>query len=352
MTEHINFEKSNQLTLKENDNLAIIILNWNGGENTKFCLKSLKKSEPVFSSIIIVDNGSTDNSLPIIYSTAQELFSCRKIKTQKVVNMDVDGDKLSFKVVYLKGTISLFLILLDDNYGIPKGRNIGIEWALKNLPVNYLFLLDNDAQVEYSTLSLCLKALKKKQAHLVGCVIKNEDNTIQFAGKNFVENIFYIDILLKKIFYKTNKAYWDVDMLSGCFMAERSTLELIKKNRGYIFDSKFFLYCEDQDLSLYAKRKLNLRNIILRDSIIYHKISAGNAGLPRAYYYSTRNRIYLANSYLPLHLKILFHLFYSPYRILRALIYLTSGNPKLARGNFKGLIDGYRGVKDKCSLTF
>lgn len=48
---------------KERYSTAIIILNWNGGDLLKNCVKTIEKYTPKQYKIFIVDNGSTDNSL-------------------------------------------------------------------------------------------------------------------------------------------------------------------------------------------------------------------------------------------------------------------------------------------------
>ncbi|MEJ2627167.1 MAG: glycosyltransferase, partial [bacterium] len=50
------------------NNLAIIILNWNGWQDTIECLESLFKETWQQFSVVIIDNGSKDNSLKKIIS--------------------------------------------------------------------------------------------------------------------------------------------------------------------------------------------------------------------------------------------------------------------------------------------
>ena len=50
--------------------LAVIILNWNGWNDTCECLASLKQSTYQDFQIILIDNGSTDDSIEKIKSWA------------------------------------------------------------------------------------------------------------------------------------------------------------------------------------------------------------------------------------------------------------------------------------------
>ena len=95
---------------------AIIILNWNGADDTLACLDSLAKAEGEFR-VYVVDNGSSDDSLQRIgkWLDSHSAFDGR-------------------------------LIPLDKNYGFAIGNNKGIAIARKDNPDSYL-LLNNDTEV-------------------------------------------------------------------------------------------------------------------------------------------------------------------------------------------------------------
>jgi GT2 family glycosyltransferase len=60
--------------------ISIIILNWNGWKDTLECLESLKNINYNNYTIILVDNGSTDDSL---WNIENYLEKWRKINSQK-----------------------------------------------------------------------------------------------------------------------------------------------------------------------------------------------------------------------------------------------------------------------------
>ena len=72
---------------------AIIILNWNGADDTLACLQSLAKAEGDFR-VYVVDNGSSDDSLARIETWVKAHRAC-----------DVQ------------------LVPLDRNYGFARGNN-------------------------------------------------------------------------------------------------------------------------------------------------------------------------------------------------------------------------------------
>jgi len=86
----------------------IIVLNYNGGNFTKNCLLSLKDINYSNFFILVVDNGSSDNSLNIIKDVIEKEFY------KSYTNIPV-------KIIENK-----------KNLGFAGGNNRGIEYALKN----------------------------------------------------------------------------------------------------------------------------------------------------------------------------------------------------------------------------
>ena len=106
--------------MKQN-NLAIIILNWNGWQDTIECLESLFKGTWQQFSVIIIDNGSKDNSLKKIISWVQNRF------TYQLFNISDIGEKL----IDIRDGCRIILIKSKENVGFAKGCNIGIRFAMK-----------------------------------------------------------------------------------------------------------------------------------------------------------------------------------------------------------------------------
>src|ERR1700760_2225106 len=97
--------------------VAVIMVNWNGWELTLEAYKSILDSEYENINILIVENGSTDNSLERL----QEFATKARI------------------------------IVSDTNRGFAGGCNLGIEVA-RDLGCEYIYLLNNDAVVDVNTI--------------------------------------------------------------------------------------------------------------------------------------------------------------------------------------------------------
>lgn len=99
--------------------ISVIIPNYNGEIFLEDCLRSLLKEKTSFFEIIVVDDGSQDNSVKIVQKIKNELKNKRK------------KDKI-------------ILIQNDKNRGAAASRNIGAQKAKGE----YLFFLDNDTTIK------------------------------------------------------------------------------------------------------------------------------------------------------------------------------------------------------------
>lgn len=107
--------------------VVIIVLNYNGYEDTLECIQSVNKINYYNYKIIIVDNGSTD-------------FSVDKLLSLKSENTEV--------------------ILNSDNLGYAAGNNIGIKAAIAE-GADYICVLNNDVVVHEDFLSTLVSYMEQ-----------------------------------------------------------------------------------------------------------------------------------------------------------------------------------------------
>lgn len=290
--------------MSKNSNIAIVVLNYKGIAVTLACIESLRKikAKDFNYKIIVVENNSQDGS-------SEELSQLKDIE----------------------------LIQNQQNLGFSGGMNTGIKFALSR---NYdaLVILNNDTYVDENF----LQALNGS--------VKNADiisPKIYFApGYEFHKDRYKKAELGKVIWYAGGEIDWDnvigvhigvdevdsgkynkreISLATGCCMYVKT--EVFKKIG--LFDEKYFLYLEDMDFCVRAK-KAGFKIIFEPKSIIWHKnaSSAGGSGSKLQDYYFTRNRLRFAFKYAKLNTKIallkhVFRSFQDPVRRSALIDFLT-----------------------------
>ena len=161
--------------------VAIIILNWNGWENTVECLESLYKIDYPNYYIILVDNASHDDSIQKIreyctgkirpisnyveYTDHDKPIPITEIEHNKLIQFELNETLLNSSI----HEKNLILIKNDRNYGFAEGNNIAIRFSMEKLNPDYVLLLNNDTVVD-----------KKFLYELIQVAIKNDK--IGFVG--------------------------------------------------------------------------------------------------------------------------------------------------------------------------
>lgn len=281
----------------DNPRVAIIILNWNGWKDTIECLESVYNNIYDNFEVIVVDNGSTDESITKI----KEYAKCKIIVksnffeskqnykpievleySEKDIDISIDKNTLEKRFILLK---------IENNCGFAEGNNIGIRFALKYINPNYFLLMSNDTIMDTRCLEKLIKCGEQNQKiGILGPKIYYYDqpNIIWSVGCK-------IDwILCRGVHIGYNELdRGQYEMPTEVQYINGSTL-LIKTDVinkiGYI-NKKFFLYFEETDWCLRASG-LGYKIICMPQSKIWHKISQTTGGIRKevGLYYITRNR--------------------------------------------------------------
>ena len=200
--------------------LSIVIVNWNGKELTKNCIKSIIETCPdkiknQEYEIIVIDNGSSDSSAEYL---------------------DIFSD-------------SIKLIKNNSNTGYAPACNRGMREAKGN----YVLLLGNDTIVLDEALQKCVKFLDEyKDCGAVGCRLLNPDGSVQNNCKKFPKliNGFYTYLSLDRLNAEYDMASFKYDrtieaqQVSTTFLMVRK--ELLEQV-GY-FDKSYKILYNDVDL--------------------------------------------------------------------------------------------------------
>jgi GT2 family glycosyltransferase len=194
---------------------AVVVPNWNGADDLPACLNSLL-AQSLNTHIIVVDNGSVDNSLDLIES---------KYKTVEIIK-------------------------LSKNYGFDGGVNAGIKKALAD-GFEYIALFNNDAVADKKWLGHLVSFLdKNSEAGIVTSKIVDQHNThIDSTGDIYtVWGLAFPRGRGEEISSKYDNDIWIFGASGGASLYRSKLFEEIG-----IFDEDFFAYYEDVDISFRAQ---------------------------------------------------------------------------------------------------
>lgn len=265
-----------------NPRVSIIILNWNGWRDTIECMESVLKIAYPNYRVLIVDNGSTDDSVKML---SEKFPAIEILQTRK-------------------------------NLGYTGGNNRGIEKALAD-GAEYVFILNNDTVVDRDFLNPLVEVIEKdEQIGIVSGMIYNYalPHTIQYAGRYtdfYTGNPYAIGsgMIDKGQF----KALREVQCAAGAAMLVRSD---VLREVG-MFNENFFMFSEESDLSIRAK-EAGYKIVCVSESKIYHKIGASICKNPsQGVFYSLRNRIWIERMYASKFQYLIFNLYFWFYLLPR-----------------------------------
>ncbi|MEM1519537.1 MAG: glycosyltransferase family 2 protein [Pyrobaculum sp.] len=270
--------------------VAIIILNWNGWRDTIECLESLQRLTYPNYQIIVVDNGSTDDSMEKIKawveSTNITVYYCKLAPHE--VNAKI-GQLKQYISGLNKSLSSITIIQIDENLGFARGNNIGIKFAIEVYDPEFVVVLNNDTYVEPDFLFPLIEAFfKYPSVGAVGPRIVDYGHQTVWFGY-FTERPGFLSLAighrLSRIFHNHRRkrlpSEWSQDRIvyaipGTCMVFSRQTLQLI-----HGFDEATFLYWEEfiiaEKLANY-----NMKTYFVPASCIYHKWEASSKNLAKA----------------------------------------------------------------------
>ncbi|MES2345605.1 MAG: glycosyltransferase family 2 protein [Chlamydiota bacterium] len=220
--------------------IAIIILNWNGKKDTLECLSSLEKLNYTNYKIILVDNGSTDDSV----TTIRAQFP------------------------------NITLIESSENLGFAGGNNLGIEYALKLKP-DYIFLLNNDTVTAPDLLDTLVEG--SSYADILGAklYLYSKPDTFDHLGGIWKKETATFDLIANRVV--DDRTSWEdpleIDYACGAALfIKREVIETIG-----MLEPKFFLIWEESDFCFRAK-KAGFTIKLCPQAKVWHKVSASFVG--------------------------------------------------------------------------
>ena len=235
--------------------VCIIILNYNGLNDTVECIQSIRKITYPNYRIIVIDNASIEKP-----SVSENLYI-----------------KQNAEVVVSK-----------TNLGFAGANNLGIDLAMKYDP-KYIMLLNNDTVVKPDFLDhlLLVYETNNNVGIVTGKILHYDDPDVLWFGGSYYDKHKYemkIDGIGKKDSEEFSKLK-EIPFATGClWLISTATIKTVGK-----MCEDYFLYYEDAD---YCNRlvKKGLKIIYEPKATIYHKESrATKKGSKEYHYYNIRN---------------------------------------------------------------
>jgi len=249
---------------------TVILVNYNGAADTAECLMSLLAC-PEAPFVVVVDNTPDDPEL--------------------------------------EGQISFYpllkLIRAEENLGFGRGNNLGIDWALKHVRCEFIFVLNNDTTIRPDCIQRLEAAMDDhpEAGVIASRIVLSENPDVLWYGGGEVD--------WKRGGGKVPgfggssedgealRSRW-VTFASGCAMFFRS--EVLRTVGG--FDERYFMYEEDVELS-FRVQEAGWRIWYESSAVVEHRVhgstrigekfvpalSPTNPNLPFYAYHITKGRL-------------------------------------------------------------
>ena len=319
--------------------VAIIILNWNGWQDTIECLKSI--NEVVYENIevVVIDNGSNDESVNQIAQWCRE----NKIYYHQIdlkngnIEIDYPVPQESALALKKKGIQKVILGKLNQNMGFCRGNNIGIQIAIASEAEVFL-ILNNDTVVTPHFLSpLVQLLLKNKEIGIVSPKIYyyERPREIWYVGGELRLYPGQVYLHRGQMDEGNFRGIFETAWCSGCAMLIRR--EVIEKVG--MFDEAYFIWSEEVDLSLRARNAGYRLAVNANTSILHKEYRSLGRRSPGTIYYSTRNRLLLAWRYWGLLRFSIFLAIFLAVRVARTIQFVLKGDYYLVLATWEAVLD-------------
>ncbi len=300
------------------NSVCIVLVNYNGHDDTVECLESVLKSSHTNFQVVVVDNSDSENSLRQLARWAGGGVYSIQSKFPQLV-FPLEGKPVSNRIISQAELLQLeqrtderiLFVRAKRNLGFAAGNNIAIRYFSKTNQFDFLWLLNNDTVIQKDTLSSFVDYANVLKA-TVGIM----------GGKLFQyynpEHLQAVGGIYYKWFGKMreigsggqDKGQWDkgtfrIDYVIGASMFIRK--EFIQSVGP--MEEDYFLYFEELDWALRGRKK-NWELAFCPKAILYHKLGASTGSQKSlseiSDFYFVRNRILIARKFFPITLLTLY----------------------------------------------
>lgn len=229
--------------------ITAVIVNWNLPNDTIACVRHLRNSISRIHEIVVVDNGSRDDSVQRLHDAFPDLE----------------------------------VLSLPENRGFAAGSNAGIRRALET-EADWILLVNNDAVLAVDTVSQLVAAGETERALVMPRIDVLPAGRLWHAG---ARNRRWVPLPSRLTERDIDQGQiQDIDYVVGCvLLVHREVFERIG-----LFDETYFMYYEDLDFSIRARRA-GYHLLVVPSALAWHRIGASlNDAEGRRAYLQTRQK--------------------------------------------------------------
>lgn len=241
--------------------IGVVIVNYNGAKYQNEALKTIFDSTYKNIEVIIVDSASGDDSIALA--------------------------KAEYPQVHY--------LLQEENVGVAKGNNIGIEYAICALDVEYVLLINNDIVLDGKAFEELIFRANENTITVPKIYYYEPKDMLWFAGGEMYWNKGESGHIGN---FEIDKGQYDVERVIGyaptcCMLIHRNVFDKI----GYI-DETVFMYFDDTDLCVRIN-DAGYKILYVPTALMWHKVSSSGGGMDsKVYvYYNFRNKFYFMDKY-------------------------------------------------------
>jgi GT2 family glycosyltransferase len=252
--------------------VLIVTVNYKTPQETIRCIESALKLERSDWQMAIVENGSHDSS-------SSDLLSWFSQKNIQITPYFSGQEWPNSQFVWIES---------EQNLGFAGGNNLAIRPALKSASLNWVWLLNNDAQATPNSLDCLLNcALKNPKSGVLGSQLFDDQEP--FTSQGLGGRLSSLHGRAQHIHDVNELAYLDY-VVGASMLIRRDVFDQIG-----LMSEDYFLYYEEADLCHKAK-KAGFEILSVPESRVFHACGASSTKPIREYYY-VRNLLNFTKKY-------------------------------------------------------
>jgi len=312
---------------RETPTFGVVVVNFNRPADTLDCLESLHQTDPRPRYVVVVDNGSSDDTVAQISDWARS----RGISLQK---LDAETERAVDSGAWLT------VIRSERNRGFSGGNNVGVDYLLRHTDATHWLLLNNDATVKEDFFAHIAAVIRSTPAAglMTGTIYHDpaRDRVWYAGGKEMP----YRALVAHMHEVPADGLPRQTEFITGCAMVvSREAHSRI----GSLAEVYFPGYSEDAEYSRRV-RNAGMDLIYAPRAIAWHKVgaTAGPAAQsPSILRAQMRHRVYYARRNFRGPERAIALSYLAITKPAKAVMEVLKGRPRLAWAVMRGTIEGF-----------